>query len=84
MAPSAIDPPAPATGELPVRHEKIYPPARIYPVKETRFEKHTEPQPDGREKALSRPQGSAAIVIDNGAHTFLPPSPSCKMAPIQY
>ena len=59
MAPSAIDPPA-----LPVRQEKTYPPARIYPVKETKFEKPIPAQPDGREEALAKPAGSVAIVID--------------------
>ncbi|KAK6073040.1 chromatin remodeling complex subunit (actin) [Seiridium cupressi] len=67
MAPSAIDPTTQVLGELPAREEKTYPAARIYPVKEVRFEKHTPPQPDGREKALAQPQGSAAIVIDNGS-----------------
>ena len=62
MAPSAIDPPA-----LPVRQAKTYPPARIYNVKETRFEAPTPVQTDGREKALEKPAGSVAIVIDNGA-----------------
>lgn len=66
MAPSAIDTPTQVLGELPTRQEKIYPPARIFPVKELRFEKHIPPQPDGREKALAQPQGGAAIVIDNG------------------
>ncbi|KAI1074952.1 putative chromatin remodeling complex subunit [Whalleya microplaca] len=64
MAPSAIDPPA-----LPVREEKTYPPAKIYNVKETKFESHVPPQPDGREKALAQPDGSVAIVIDNGSST---------------
>lgn len=64
MAPSATEPPAAPLG---ARAEKTYPPARIFPVKETRFEKHTPPQPDGREKASEKPAGSAAIVIDNGA-----------------
>ncbi|KAH6660705.1 putative chromatin remodeling complex subunit [Truncatella angustata] len=67
MAPSAIDPPAQVLGELPIRREKTYPAARIFPVKEVRFEKYTPPQPDGREKALAQPAGSAAIVIDNGS-----------------
>ncbi|KAF3007109.1 hypothetical protein G7054_g11540 [Neopestalotiopsis clavispora] len=67
MAPSAIDTPTQVLGELPTRQEKIYPPARIFPVKELRFEKHIPPQPDGREKALAQPQGGAAIVIDNGS-----------------
>ncbi|OTB15482.1 hypothetical protein K445DRAFT_375937 [Daldinia sp. EC12] len=62
MAPSATDLPA-----LPVRQEKTYPPPRIYNVKETKFEKPTPPQPDGREEALARPAGSVAIVIDNGS-----------------
>lgn len=62
MAPSAVDVPM-----LPPREEKVYPPAKIYPVKDIKFEKHTPPQPDGREKALAQPQGSVAIVIDNGS-----------------
>lgn len=64
MAPSAIDTPMPP---LPVREEKTYPPARIFNVKETKFEKHVAPQADGREKALAMAEGSAAIVIDNGS-----------------
>lgn len=62
MAPSAMDIPA-----LPIRQEKTYPPARIYNVKETKFDKPIPAQPDGREEALERPAGSVAIVIDNGA-----------------
>lgn len=60
MAPSAIDdkPRAPAA-------DKTYPPAKIFPVKETRFEKYIAPQEDGRKRALEQ-HGSAAIVIDNG------------------
>lgn len=61
MAPSTVDdkpPPAPA--------EKTYPPANVFPVKETRFEKFMRPQDDGRGAALEHP-GSAAIVIDNGS-----------------
>jgi actin-related protein 5 len=70
MAPSAIDTPMPP---LPVREEKKYPPARIYNVKETKFEEYVAPQPDGREKALARSEGETAIVIDNGlpAHSQL-------------
>ncbi|KAI1495648.1 putative chromatin remodeling complex subunit [Biscogniauxia marginata] len=64
MAPSATDTSMPP---LPVREEKTYPPAKIFNVKETKFEKHVTPQPDGREKALAMPDGSAAIVIDNGS-----------------
>ncbi|OTB06376.1 hypothetical protein M426DRAFT_55381 [Hypoxylon sp. CI-4A] len=65
MAPSAIDPPS--IPPLPVRQEKTYPPARIYNVKETKFEKPIPAQPDGREAALTKPAGSVAIVIDNGS-----------------
>ncbi|KAH7035577.1 putative chromatin remodeling complex subunit [Microdochium trichocladiopsis] len=64
MAPSAIDDPLPP---LPKREEKTYPPARICNVKETKFEKAVEIQTDGRRQALSRTDGSAAIVIDNGS-----------------
>ncbi|KAL7804668.1 actin-like protein [Trichoderma aethiopicum] len=61
MAPSAIDDRLPQAP-----HEKTYPPAKIFPVKETKFEKFIEPQTDGRKKALEQP-GNAAIVIDNGS-----------------
>ncbi|OAQ63148.1 chromatin remodeling complex subunit [Pochonia chlamydosporia 170] len=61
MAPSAVDEPKQTRPE-----ERTYPPANIYPVKETRFEKYIEPQADGYRKALEQ-QGSAAIVIDNGS-----------------
>ncbi|KAI1857664.1 hypothetical protein JX265_011079 [Neoarthrinium moseri] len=67
MAPSAVDPSTQSLGDIPMREEKTYPPANIYPVKEFRFEAHTPPQPDGREKALAQPAGRAAIVIDNGS-----------------
>ncbi|EEU40932.1 Actin-related protein, ARP5 class [Fusarium vanettenii 77-13-4] len=61
MAPSAIDEPA-----IKAPEPKTYPPAKIFPVKETRFENYIEPQSDGRRRALQNP-GSAAIVIDNGS-----------------
>ncbi|KAI1335436.1 putative chromatin remodeling complex subunit [Xylariaceae sp. FL0016] len=64
MAPSAVDTEMPP---LPVREEKSYPPAKIFNMKETKFEKHVAPQPDGREKALAQPEGEVAIVIDNGS-----------------
>lgn len=60
MAPSAIDGPA-----APAPPEKTYPPANIFPVKETKFEEYVEPRGDGYKKALEQPD-SAAIVIDNG------------------
>lgn len=60
MAPSAIDERMPQAPP-----EKTYPPAKIFPVKETKFEKFIEPESDGRKKALEQP-GNAAIVIDNG------------------
>lgn len=59
MAPSAVDQ-APAAPE-----EKTYPPANIFPVRETRFKTYIQPQEDGRRRALEEPDG-AAIVIDNG------------------
>lgn len=61
MAPSAIDDP-----KQPRPDEKAYPPANIFPVKETRFEKYIEPQADGYKKAFEQHKGNAAIVIDNG------------------
>lgn len=69
MAPSAVD-----SGILfSAAPAKTYPPAKIYPVKEARFEKPIPPQTDGYHKAKSRPAGSAAIIIDNGA---VPPNAS--------
>ncbi|AEO66930.1 931372c0-f32a-4f2f-8f07-e9b7afdc2dd6 [Thermothielavioides terrestris] len=48
---------------------KNLPPPTVYPVKEAKFEKYLPPQLDGRERALARPEGQAAIVIDNGSST---------------
>ncbi|KFA78857.1 hypothetical protein S40288_05305 [Stachybotrys chartarum IBT 40288] len=62
MAPSAIDQPAVTASTV----TKTYPPATIFPVKETRFEKFIEPQEDGRKRALEH-SGDAALVIDNGS-----------------
>lgn len=62
MAPSAIDDEPPA---IKAPEPRTYPPAKIFPVKETRFENYIEPQYDGRKRALEQPD-SAAIVIDNG------------------
>ena len=45
---------------------KELPPPTIYPVKEPKFDKFIPPQTDGHEKALAQPEGTAAIVIDNG------------------
>ncbi|KAI5917717.1 putative chromatin remodeling complex subunit [Camillea tinctor] len=64
MAPSAIDNSIPP---LPMREAKTYPPAKIFNVKENKFDKFVTPQSDGREKALAQTDGSAAIVIDNGS-----------------
>jgi actin-related protein 5 len=66
MAPSAIDGPVPVALDGPPERE--YPPARIYPVNEAKFEKPVAVQVDGRERALAQPAGQAAIVIDNGKH----------------
>lgn len=60
MAPSAIDGPAASAPAA-----KTYPPAKIFPVKETKFESFVEPRSDGYQKALGQ-RDSAAIVIDNG------------------
>lgn len=43
------------------------PPPQLYPVKEIKFLKPVPVHTDGREKALQQSDGSAAIVIDNGA-----------------
>jgi actin-related protein 5 len=67
MAPSAIDelPPflLPPNKRPP---ERTYPPARIFSVQETKFDKAIPVQEDGRRKALAQPDGGAAIVIDAG------------------
>ena len=65
MAPSAIDAPT-----ILSRREALamLPAPTVYPVQEVKFEKYMPPQIDGREKALARPQGTTAIVIDNGKH----------------
>ncbi|KAL6860189.1 Nuclear actin-protein involved in chromatin remodeling [Amphichorda felina] len=86
MAPSAIDEPAAADGDVKMANARTYPPAHIYPVKETRFEKYIEPQGDGRRRALEQPDG-AAIVIDNGSSTVragwsFESSPRLMMPPI--
>lgn len=60
MAPSAIDEPKQTRPD-----DKTYPPAKLFPMKETRFEKFIEPQSDGYKKAFEQ-DGGAAIVIDNG------------------
>ena len=61
MAPMALDEPVLQPGP-----KADLPPPTVYPVKEVHFEKFISPQHDGREKALAQPEGSAAIVIDNG------------------
>jgi actin-related protein 5 len=65
MAPSAID----EAAALHAPPERTYPPAKIFPVKEVKFEKPIAVQVDGREKALAQPAGTTAIVIDNGEQT---------------
>jgi actin-related protein 5 len=61
MAPSAVDQLAAAPPD-----NRAYPPANIFPVKETRFEKFIEPDSDGYKRAREQP-GGAALVIDNGS-----------------
>lgn len=84
MAPSAVDDPASEAVDVKMTDEKTYPPANIVPVRETRFEKYTEPQSDGREKALEQYSDSAAIVIDNGeSHPSQAKlNPSCPTADV--
>lgn len=50
---------------------QMLPPPTVYPVQEAKFEGYVPPQPDGHEQALAQPQGTAAIVIDNGASTYI-------------
>lgn len=66
MAPSAIDETAFTLPESKRPPERTYPPAKIFPFREARFEKPTPIYKDGRAKALQQPPGGAAIVIDNG------------------
>ena len=77
MAPAATSDTAFTIPDSKRSAERVYPSAKIFPVREARFEKKTPVQPDGREKALAQP-GSAAIVIDNGtfAATHMPPTSS--------
>lgn len=65
--------PASPTGDAPSQREawKSLPPPTLYPVQEAKFEKYIPPQADGHEKALALPEGTAAIVIDNGTETHL-------------
>ena len=72
MAPSATSETAFAIPDSKRPAERSYPPAKIFPVREAKFEERIPVQPDGREKALAQPPGGAAIVIDNG--TSAPPS----------
>lgn len=65
MAPSAVDVPDNGTADVEMSDAKTQPPANIFTVKETRFEKPIEAQPEGRRRALEQPD-TAAIVIDNG------------------
>jgi hypothetical protein len=61
MAPSAIDTPM-----QDFEPENNVPPPQLYPPREAHFEKFIEPRPDGYQKAKSRGNDRAAIVIDNG------------------
>jgi len=72
MAPSAIDEQPFVLPPNKRPPERTYPPARIFPVQEVKFEKSIPVQEDGREKALAQPEGSAAIVIDTGRLGHLP------------
>lgn len=63
MAPSATEPTAPIS-----QTESIVAPPKLYPPRETHFEKYIESQTDGYQSARSRGPGNAAIVIDNGKY----------------
>ncbi|KAK3369067.1 ARP5-like protein [Lasiosphaeria ovina] len=66
MAPSALD-----DINMAGRRDawKTLPSPKLHPVREAKFEKYLTPQIDGHERALSQPEGQAAIVIDNGSST---------------
>lgn len=66
MAPSAIDETTLVVPDNKRPPERIYPPAKIFPVREARFEEPIPIHEDGRQKALEQPAGGAVIVIDNG------------------
>ncbi|TDZ65150.1 Actin-like protein arp5 [Colletotrichum trifolii] len=63
MAPSATEALPPLKGPP----ERTYPHAKIFPVKEAKFEKATPIQHDSREKAWAH--GTPVMVIDNGSST---------------
>ncbi|KEZ41117.1 Actin-like protein arp5 [Scedosporium apiospermum] len=67
MAPSAIEESSFILPDKKRPPERTYPPAKIFPVREARFEKPIPVQEDGRQKALAQPSGGAVIVIDNGS-----------------
>ncbi|CAI4210583.1 unnamed protein product [Parascedosporium putredinis] len=67
MAPSAIDETTLVVPDNKRPPERIYPPAKIFPVREARFEDPIPIHEDGRQKALAQPTGGAVIVIDNGS-----------------
>lgn len=63
MAPSAItDDDAVIASKMPPPTK--YPPPKIFPMKEAKFEKTIPVQQDGRDRAAKH--DDAAIVIDNG------------------
>lgn len=64
MAPSATNDAIDAAIAAKMPPPREFAPAKIFPVKEARFEKAVPIQPDGREKARAR--NDAVIVIDNG------------------
>ncbi len=69
MAPSAIEEQQ-QQAAVPQGDDRTYPAAKIYDVKETRFEKYIEPDASGRKRALEKPD-TAAIVIDNGTLDYV-------------
>jgi len=63
MAPSAIDTPM-----QDAEPEKTFPPPQVFLPREAHFERFIEPRPDGYQKAKSRGNERATIVIDNGTN----------------
>jgi actin-related protein 5 len=64
MAPSATNDTIDAAIAAKMPPPREFAPAKIFPMKENRFEKPVPIQSDGREKARTR--DDAVIVIDNG------------------
>ncbi|KAH7375824.1 hypothetical protein B0T11DRAFT_271055 [Plectosphaerella cucumerina] len=85
MAPSATNDTIDAAIAAKMPPPREFAPAKIFPMKENRFEKPVPIQSDGREKARTR--DDAVIVIDNGSATVragwsFDDSPTLNLPPI--